>query len=264
MTRRRQWVGFPVEIPRECENRRVAGGAGMLLVASWAYCQIHATDGRVAAAEARRLPYFTPRRAEALVQAGFWTPGDDGGFVVVDFLEVNATGEEREAARQGNADRQAAWRARNADREAAQLARDDDLPPTIPGDGGNGPNNALRNGAIPLPLPEQGERERRRSSSIAVGGSSDRAEPGTTKDLSEGEGDRTSAEAIPDFTDPAWAEFNLVWFERLSESPTEAQCRILWPVVQRDKRRATGALAEAPRNVRVYDLIAYILNETAG
>jgi hypothetical protein len=82
--------------------------AGYLAICGLAYANQHLTDGVIPAVAPAMLG-GTPKDVAAVVGAGLWVPGDDGGWVIHDFAEYQPTRRqietEREAARERMANR---------------------------------------------------------------------------------------------------------------------------------------------------------------
>lgn len=143
--RRPPWVAIPVELPLQMERAGLDASTQMLNIAAWTYCAQQATDGRVPRHEACRLPYFSPRRHDALVRAGFWRSLPDA-VELAGYRAVNPTLAKIEAQRAANTARQRRLRERAATVRA-------EAEPTDAHSARHAERHASRHGLLPSPLP---------------------------------------------------------------------------------------------------------------
>ncbi len=129
-----------------------------LHVAGLCYCSRQLTDGRVSTSRALRLwPVEDPVAAvEALVREGLWERGEDGSYLILDYLSDQPSAERVREQRALKAKRQEAWRSKQSGRTASHDASVDASR--------NASQDGLVDPAPPRPAPKEAGRGARRPS----------------------------------------------------------------------------------------------------
>lgn len=103
------WIRLDDDMPAHPKIILLSDAAWRLHVTGICHAGHYLTDGRVNAMQA--LPGVRPRAAEELVKAGLWIPDPDGGWMIHDYLDYNAPGEQIVARREADRLRKAKERA---------------------------------------------------------------------------------------------------------------------------------------------------------
>jgi hypothetical protein len=225
------------------------GAASSLAWALWSkailWANLRETDGRIGQADLVQLmpdvalgryPGLTVLDVAAeLVRRQLFDPDGDG-WVVHDFLIHNRSKEQRAEAREM---RHAAARKGGAisvdGRPRDALGRLLASPTSPSPDSGNGIANVT----------------------VRALGHGPSNMPGDVPSNMDGE-----SWELPEGWDEAWEPFLEVWRERgLNYLPSEAQRRALWTLIDARPNDAIRWLHQAPKGVRVFEMVAYLLNQ---